>query len=53
MVGAPDGVPLAVAVGTILVGEGNRELATAGNDCWAASVTDMHRVPSWSVSVFF
>lgn len=53
VVGAPDGVPLAVAVGTILVGGGNRELATADNDCWTASVTNMHRVPSCSASVLF
>ena len=48
-----DGVPLAVAVGAALVREGNRELATAANDCWAASVTEMHRLLSGSVSVIF
>ena len=48
-----DGVPLVVAVGAALVREGNRELATADNDCWAASVTDMQRIPSGSVSVLF
>ena len=53
VVGAPDGIPVAVTVGTILACEGKRELATADNDCWAAFVIDMHRVPSWSVSVPF
>ena len=53
VVGAPDGIPVAVTVGTVLACEGKRELATADNDCWAAFVIDRHRVPSWSVSVPF
>ena len=53
VVGAPDGIPVAVTVGTILVCEEKRELATADNDCPAAFVIFRHRVPSWSVSVPF
>ena len=48
-----DGLPLAVAVGVVLACEGNRELATADNDCWAAAVTDLYKVPSLSVFVPF
>ena len=51
--GAPDGIPVAVTVGTVLVCEGKRELATADNDCWAALVIDRHKVSSLSVSVPF
>ena len=53
VVGAPDGIPVAVTVGTVLVCEGKRELATADNDCSAAFVIFRHRAPSWSVSVPF
>lgn len=51
--GASDGTPVAVTVGTALACEGKRELATADNDCWAACVIDRQKVPSWSVSVPF
>ena len=51
--GAPDGIPVAVAVGTVLVCEGRRELATADNDCSAAFVIFRHRASSWFVLVPF
>ena len=53
MIGAPDGKPVAVTVETVLACEGKRELATADNDSWAASVIDRHRDSSCSVSVPF
>ena len=53
VVGAPDGTLAAVNAGTVLACEGNRELAIADNDCWAAFVIDMHRVPRGSVLVPF
>ena len=46
-----NGLLLAVGVGAVVACEGNRELATADKDCWAAPVIDMHRGPSWSISV--
>ena len=53
VVGAPDGIPVAVTVGAVLVCEGRRELATADNDCSAAFVIFRHRASSWFVLVPF